>query len=147
MEHSDTFGNWLRQRRRLLGMTQSELADCAGCSPITVRKMESDERRPAAASLRRSLALLSRTADTINIVESLEELALDLAGQEQDAALAARLLGTAENWRAQHNVPAPADVVAPLAAARAPLATVLGEGFAAATQRGRGLLPEEAAAL
>lgn len=105
-------------------------------------KVQRAQGEPAATSFRRSLALLSRTADTINIVESLEELALDLAGQEQDAALAARLLGTADSWRAQHNVPAPADVAAPLAAARPALA----EGFVAAYRRGQGLSPEEAAA-
>ena len=47
MEPNETFGAWLRRRRRLLDMTQSALADCAGCSPVTVRKMEADERRPS----------------------------------------------------------------------------------------------------
>ena len=47
MEPNETFGAWLRRRRRFMDMTQEQLADCAGCSPVTVRKMEGDERRPS----------------------------------------------------------------------------------------------------
>src|SRR5215204_2433833 len=41
------FGAWLRQRRREYGYTQEELADLAGCSPATIRKIEAGERRPS----------------------------------------------------------------------------------------------------
>jgi predicted ATPase/transcriptional regulator with XRE-family HTH domain len=43
----DSFGEWLGQRRRALGLTRSELAACAGCSVSTLRKIEADERRPS----------------------------------------------------------------------------------------------------
>jgi predicted ATPase/transcriptional regulator with XRE-family HTH domain len=43
----ETFGAWLRRRRRALDLTQQDLADCAGCSLVTVRKFEADERRPS----------------------------------------------------------------------------------------------------
>src|SRR6476646_9678381 len=41
------FGAWLRQRRKEYGYTQEELADLARCSPATIRKLESGERRPS----------------------------------------------------------------------------------------------------
>ena len=42
-----TFGPWLRQRRRLLDLTQADLARRVGCSEITIRKFEADERTPS----------------------------------------------------------------------------------------------------
>lgn len=47
MDQMVTFGPWLRQRRRFLGLTQEELAQRAACSLVTIRKMESGERRPS----------------------------------------------------------------------------------------------------
>lgn len=44
-EHS--FGAYLRQRRKLFGYTQDELAEIAGCSKALVRKIEAGERRPS----------------------------------------------------------------------------------------------------
>lgn len=48
MEHTDSFGYWLRRRRRALDLTQAELAGRAFCSAATIRKLEADERRPSA---------------------------------------------------------------------------------------------------
>ena len=42
-----TFGQWLRCRRKGLGLTQAELARKVGCATITVQKIEADERRPS----------------------------------------------------------------------------------------------------
>jgi predicted ATPase/class 3 adenylate cyclase/DNA-binding XRE family transcriptional regulator len=47
MSESPSFGQWLRQRRRALDLTQDELARRAGCAPITIRKLEADESRPS----------------------------------------------------------------------------------------------------
>jgi predicted ATPase/DNA-binding XRE family transcriptional regulator len=47
MESLNSFGKWLKRRRRQLGLTQQALADCASCSVITIRKFESDARRPS----------------------------------------------------------------------------------------------------
>src|SRR5690242_353053 len=41
------FGQWLRQRRRSLDLTQTELARLVGCSTVNIRKLESHERRPS----------------------------------------------------------------------------------------------------
>ena len=43
----DTFGEWVKQRRRVLDLTQEMLAERVGCSISAIRKIESDERRPS----------------------------------------------------------------------------------------------------
>lgn len=63
MAHNDTFGAWLKKRRRALDLTQEALADCAGCSLVTIRKFEADERRPS-----RQLAEL--LADCLNVPDA-----------------------------------------------------------------------------
>jgi|SRR5579859_291702 len=47
MNSDQTFGGWLRQRRRTLDLTQEELARQVGCSAITLRKLEAESRRPS----------------------------------------------------------------------------------------------------
>jgi predicted ATPase/class 3 adenylate cyclase len=47
MDEVQSFGRWLRHRRRGLDLTQEELARQAGCAPITIRKIEGDEMRPS----------------------------------------------------------------------------------------------------
>ncbi|MHB8626709.1 MAG: helix-turn-helix domain-containing protein [Aggregatilineales bacterium] len=64
MKVKDSFGNWLKQRRKTLDLTQFELADQVGCSVVTIRKIEADERRP-------SKQITERLADVLAV--SLEE--------------------------------------------------------------------------
>ena len=47
VETASTFGLWLRQRRKALGLTHAMLADAAICSVSALRKIEQDERRPS----------------------------------------------------------------------------------------------------
>ena len=47
METPGLFGEWLKQRRKALDLTQEELAERAGCSVFALRKIESGERRPS----------------------------------------------------------------------------------------------------
>src|SRR6266540_4297824 len=47
MDEAQSFGRWLRHRRRGLDLTQEELARQVGCAPITIRKIEGDEMRPS----------------------------------------------------------------------------------------------------
>ena len=42
-----SFGEWLRQRRRMLDLTQQELADQVGCARITLRRIESGALKPS----------------------------------------------------------------------------------------------------
>ena len=48
MNDDITFGTWLKRRRQVLRLTQQDLAQRIGCSAITIRKIEADERRPSA---------------------------------------------------------------------------------------------------
>ena len=47
MEIPDSFGCWLEKRRKALDLTREELAQRIGCSISSLRKIESDERRPS----------------------------------------------------------------------------------------------------
>jgi predicted ATPase/transcriptional regulator with XRE-family HTH domain len=47
MDVTFSFGYWLRRQRLALDLTQAALAHCVGCAPITLRKIEADERRPS----------------------------------------------------------------------------------------------------
>ena len=47
MESPDSFGCWLEKRRKALDLTREELAQRIGCSISSLRKIESDERRPS----------------------------------------------------------------------------------------------------
>lgn len=60
MDTTASFGTWIRKRRRSLDLTQAELADRVGCAEITVRKIESDARRP-------SRLMAERLADSLEI--------------------------------------------------------------------------------
>src|SRR5574339_1000361 len=62
MEIPGSFGEWLKQRRKTLDLTQEELAERAGCSVFALRKIETGERRP-------SKQLAGLLADALEIVE------------------------------------------------------------------------------
>src|SRR5688572_28560805 len=55
--HNDTmtttFGDWIKQRRRALDLTQHQLAKQVACSVITIQKLEAGVRRPSQQMLRR----------------------------------------------------------------------------------------------
>jgi transcriptional regulator with XRE-family HTH domain len=52
-ENQQSFGYWLRQKRRTLDLTQEQLAHRVGCSAAAIRKFEAEERRPSAQMARR----------------------------------------------------------------------------------------------
>jgi predicted ATPase/transcriptional regulator with XRE-family HTH domain len=54
-----SFGQWLRLRRKALDLTQDALADRVGCSVGTIRKIESEERRPSAQIAERLAEILA----------------------------------------------------------------------------------------
>ncbi|HJZ49315.1 MAG TPA: AAA family ATPase, partial [Roseiflexaceae bacterium] len=55
-----SFGAWVRQRRRALDLTRDELAAQIGCAAVTIRHIETDERRP-------SKQLAARLADGLQV--------------------------------------------------------------------------------
>ena len=71
-ERTDSFGYWLRRRRKALDLTQEALAQRICCSGFTVRKIEADERRP-------SRRLAERLATALAIPEEELRAFLDAA--------------------------------------------------------------------
>jgi WD40 repeat protein/DNA-binding XRE family transcriptional regulator len=67
MQLDTSFGQWLKQLRRELDLTQDELAQRVSCATATIQKIEADERRPSrqiAERLADCLELTSTTRDT-----------------------------------------------------------------------------------
>ncbi len=66
-EPSNSFGYWLRRRRKALDLTQSALAQKVSCSPAAIKKIEAEERRPSRGlaerlALQLAIAPLERAA-------------------------------------------------------------------------------------
>jgi non-specific serine/threonine protein kinase len=47
MDDAVSFGHWLKQRRKALDLTQERLAEQVNCAVQTIRKLESNARRPS----------------------------------------------------------------------------------------------------
>jgi transcriptional regulator with XRE-family HTH domain len=62
MTERTTFGHWLKQRRRLLGLTQEQIAQQVPCAVETIRKLESGTRRPS-KDLAERLAIVLQLGD------------------------------------------------------------------------------------
>ena len=62
MSKATPFGQWLKQRRKVLGLTQKELAQKVGCAEVTLRKVEAGSMHPSAL-LAASLAKAVGAAD------------------------------------------------------------------------------------
>jgi non-specific serine/threonine protein kinase len=50
---SNSFGDWLKHKRKVLDLTQAALASQVGCSAAAIRKLEAEERRPSAQIVER----------------------------------------------------------------------------------------------
>jgi predicted ATPase/DNA-binding XRE family transcriptional regulator len=73
---NESFGTWIRRRRKALDLAQHELADRMGCSLSLISKIESDERRPS-----RQIAEL--LAQHLEISTDQRDLFLKIARQEK----------------------------------------------------------------
>src|SRR5215211_519249 len=67
-EHA-SFGAWIQRRSKALDLTKADLAERIGCALGTVRKIETDERRP-------SKQIAARLADQLQLASG--ELAVFL---------------------------------------------------------------------
>ncbi|HET6313823.1 MAG TPA: tetratricopeptide repeat protein [Chloroflexia bacterium] len=73
-----TFGQWLKERRKALDLTQEELAERVGCSVWMVQKIETGDRRPS----RQVVVLL---ADALRIPPDRREAFMSLAREGRAA--------------------------------------------------------------
>ena len=62
-ERTNSFGYWVRRRRKALDLTQERLAQRVSCSGFMVRKIEADERRPSRPLADRLAAALAVPAE------------------------------------------------------------------------------------
>jgi predicted ATPase/DNA-binding XRE family transcriptional regulator len=59
MSAQQTFGYWLRLKRKALDLTREEFAARVGCSAATIRKLETEERRPSAQIVARLVGIFN----------------------------------------------------------------------------------------
>src|SRR3977135_2366261 len=101
-----SFGQRLKGLRRDLDLSQAEIADRSGCSVNTIRKLESDERRPSRELATRLAEVFElsarRRADFLRLARGTQSVPRPnlpspmtrLIGREHDVArLRERLLG------------------------------------------------------
>jgi transcriptional regulator with XRE-family HTH domain len=99
----ETFGDWLKRRRKIEGLTQEQLAERVSCSTITLRKIEAEERRPPTQ-------IVERLAEIFNIPSNEQASFLRFARGDPRAAPSQSIEDAP--WRAsiaspRSNLPAP----------------------------------------
>ena len=108
MDQEFSFGEWIRKRRNILGLTQEQIAEQVGYSITMIRKIEDGERRPSA----RAATLLAKA---LQIPEDQQATFLKVARQERSV----ERLGPVEEeepfpWKAapqpRTNLPLPASL-------------------------------------
>jgi predicted ATPase/transcriptional regulator with XRE-family HTH domain len=67
------FGRWFKGRRKALDLTQAEVAAQTGCSIITIKKIESGQRRPSKELALRLSTLLAISADERRVFMSIAD--------------------------------------------------------------------------
>jgi predicted ATPase/DNA-binding XRE family transcriptional regulator len=86
MADKSSFGQWLKQRRKALGLTQKALAQRAGCAEISLRKIESGDLQPSAS-------LVAALAAALDVDDAdLPGLVSLARGLDDDFSTRARLL-------------------------------------------------------
>ena len=96
MDESISFGTWVRRRRKLLDITQDELARRVGCTRSTIQKIEGDERRPSREMAARIAELLEIPLEQRAAVVNAARSGLTL---EKLPPIAATISGTAVPMR------------------------------------------------
>jgi predicted ATPase/class 3 adenylate cyclase len=75
MDEHASFGAWIQRRRKALDLTQAELAERVSCALGTIRKIETDERRP-------SKQIAARLADQLHLAPDQRSVFLQAARAE-----------------------------------------------------------------
>ena len=84
MNDERSFGHWLSHRRKVLHLTQGELARRIGCATVTVQKIEADQRRPSKDMA--GWSVTARAADGEPLTaEAREARALELFDKSEEA--------------------------------------------------------------
>lgn len=112
MDTEESFGRWLRHFRRVNDLTQESLAQLIGCSVVTIRKIEADERRP-------SQALAERIADCVNTPIEGRTAFIALARQRAEVVPPYTVSGTSSGFSKRQ-------YAAPIGNLSSPVTTLIG---------------------
>lgn len=99
MNAGGSFGQWVKQRRKALGLTQHEFARQIGCALSTIQKIEIDDRQPS-----RPMAEL--LADYLHVDHTERDDFLHLARSQPTAVVSTATVAAAKN-KPIYNLPAP----------------------------------------
>ncbi len=90
LDYTASFGYWVRRRRVALDLTQKVLASQVGRAMVTIRKIETDERRPSQQMAERLAECLNIASEqrAIFIRSARGELAIDRLALPQEPAAA-----------------------------------------------------------
>ncbi|MEM7116133.1 MAG: helix-turn-helix domain-containing protein [Chloroflexota bacterium] len=135
-----SFGEWVQARRNQLRLSRTVLAQQVGCSPVTIKKIERDERRPSfqiAELLAQHLKIPE--ADQDNFIRRARGEFVARFGSPEEMTLAEAQAPAAEEDAPKHNLPAQttpffgretelADITKLLADPNCRLLTILGAG-------------------
>ena len=143
-----SFGEWVQARRNQLRYSRNALAQLIGCSPVTIKKIERDERRP-------SEQIAELLAEHLQIPEPEQEDFIRRArgefvprfGSPEEMSLAEAQAPTAEEDAPKHNLPSQttpffgreaelAEIATHLADPNCRLLTILGVGGMGKTRLG-----------
>ncbi|HEX9987086.1 MAG TPA: tetratricopeptide repeat protein [Chloroflexia bacterium] len=94
------FGAWLKQRRKVMGLTQAGLAECVGCSVRTVIQIELGERRP-------SKQIAELLAKCVNVPSQEVPAFVEYARETPGQADAQTPMPWSSQQRSPNNLPAP----------------------------------------
>ncbi|MGH9853211.1 MAG: ATP-binding protein, partial [Blastocatellia bacterium] len=100
-----SFGEWLKQRRERLRLTQRELAAITHCSPAMIKKIEADERHP-------SPELAELLAGALKVPQPDHELFIQVARGERPVDALWRMQAEATTSVLPFHAPVPLPVAA-----------------------------------
>jgi predicted ATPase/transcriptional regulator with XRE-family HTH domain len=106
MEATSTFGQWVKQRRKALGLTQAELGRLVSCSKIMIIKIEGNQRRPSIQIAKLLLRYLKIAPKERSAFMSLARPELSLEQIDEAVLYSAQLLYRSTNRRIT-NLPTP----------------------------------------
>ena len=113
-EQSNSFGYWLRRRRKALDLTQDGLAQKVSCSQAAIKKIEAEERRPSKAlALRLAEHLAIPAQERVAFLEAARSL--QISDQFQGVRLPMTTFSSSEMPRVDDagNLPSHGDQVFP----------------------------------
>jgi predicted ATPase/transcriptional regulator with XRE-family HTH domain len=107
MTGEESVNLWIKRRRAALDLTQEDLAQCVGCSGVTIQKIESGARRP-------SKQIAQRLALCLRIPPDEQEAFISSTREAHRASSAPERSAQLTDWPTTPNPPARTNLPVPL---------------------------------